>query len=337
MKKFLATLLTAVLVLGLTVPAVANEPGYNGNNANNGYNNGYYEYNGNNDYNGYNNYENGYNGIATTTNTTFGYIGEIVQENGYYIVEIMGENGAVKATVLVPTTNAVILDAATGYPANLHDHSGKQVHITYDPLNYNALVVALNVEYMIIPHLHTIEAIERNGDNLVLTVDNGGLLVTLNNETQLLPWLTRQIVVLDEFQVGDKVLLWYSVVAMSYPAQTTTSRALRLMPVNKNGITPTDGSYGNDTTQTRELTGGIVRIGVNLYPVRENAEARGYNVYWNAELSRAELTRGDSHVMISLASKFAVYYVNDVQFTMPAPSLLENGRLYAPANFFNSL
>jgi len=371
MRKFLALLLTAILVLSLTIPVMADEysqNNYNGYNSNNGNNNGYNYNNGNGPYNNYSNnnygyyrydsnedYENGDKNAtpvtAPTTNTAFGYIGEIAHANDYYEVKILDEYGEAKKTVLVPTTNAIVLDSTTGYPANIVDHGGKQVHVIYNPETNKALVVAINVEYMNVPHLHTIEAIERYGDMLVLTVNNGGLFATLNENTILQAWLTRQIVGIYDFQVGDTVLLWYTIAATSYPAQTIAYRAMRLVSTTNEGIEPiTDYTreyvheygyeYGHEyrhdyNTEAPSLIYGIVRAGTNLYPVRDNAIAAGFNVVWNTESRRAELKRGDT--FITLAPNYAVFYVNGVVYTMPAPSLLENGRLYAPPGFFDKL
>ena len=341
MKKFSALLLTVILIMGLMVPAMAS--GYNDY-----YNDNYNGYGDYNDYRNYDGYENGYTGITpiTTTlkSTVLGYVSEITKDYDYYEIEITGEDGNVKAVVLVPATNAIILDAKTGYPASLEDHNGRKVHVIYNPHTEVAFVVAINVENMNAPNLHKIEAIERYGNSLLLTVDRGRLIVTLNEYTTLQAWLTRQIVVLDEFQVGDKVLLWYPIVGLSYPAQTTANRALRLAPVKQEAGYQYPSKYENDYPGSyhegydygaHELSGSITRAGVTLYPVRSNAVAAGFTVTWNAEYLRAELTSGDKFV--TLAPMDAVFYINGVQHTMVAPSLLENGRLYAPASFFDNL
>jgi len=345
MRKFTALLLTTILVLGLTVPTFANDyTEYNGN----GYNyDAYNDYE--NGYNGYNGYNNDYTNMipiaATSTGSAFGYIGDITQTNGYYEVRIVSGDDEVKVVVLVPTTDAVIVDSATGYPAALDDHNGHGVHVIYNPQTYKAYVVAINVQYTNAPNLHTIEAITWYGDTLQLTVDNGGLIVTLNEHTSLHSWLTRQTVSLDEFKVGDKVLLWYSIVGLSYPAQTIANRALRLTPTQQEieyPYTADNNAYNYTrkyedgyTYDSRQLTGNIVRAGVSLYAVRDNAYAAGYTVTWNNELRRAELIKDD--ILITLTPKYAVFYVDGTQHTMTAPSLIENGRLFAPASFFDKL
>jgi len=363
MKKFLSLLLAIVLVLGLAIPAFADE---------------YAENNGNDYYNGYNGYENGYsddyngyeNGYAFppvwemferpfpgyAARRMFGYVGEVAQADcGNYTVEILDADGEVQLVVWRMVSGRIgtaVIDAVTGFPVDLEDHDGGEVLVIYGPLytyhdvpQSNALVIAINVEEaegQVLPNHHVIESIEREGDTALVTVDNGGLIVTLNEDTDLQAWLTRQIVVLDEFQVGDEVLLWYGIVAMSYPAQTTAVRALRLVPAQNEApeapepINEYPTEYYEETPEEPgQLVGGIQRAGVNLYPVRANAAAVGYTVNWNAQYRRAELHLGDT--IVTLAPGFAVFYVNGESFSMDAPSLLEGGTLFAPASFFHNL
>jgi len=314
MRKLLALSLAVILTLSLAVPAFA------------------YENN-----NGYENNETSVAPIiAASTKTAFGYIGEITEADGYHEVQILDEDGDVIAEVKIPIENAVILDSTTGTPADINGHAGNQVHVTFNPQTNNALVLALNVEYMYVPHFHTIEDINRYGDTLVLTVENGSLNVTLNEFTKLHSWLTRQIVVKEEFRVGDIVLLWYAFVGTSHPAQTTAIRALRLVPAQHE--TDNTGKYEipeYEYDAVPYLTGAIQRVGVTLYPVRENATAAGFSVSWNDQYKHAELTRNG--ILVTLSPNHATFNKNNTQHNMSAPSLLEEGRLYAPVSFFEGL
>ena len=330
MKRFLALLLAAVLVMGLAVPAFADEynAGYNGNGYD--YENGYYYENDHYDENGYYN-ENGLSPVAAYRRTITGYVSDITQVGNYYEAKILDDAGKVLGVVAVPVTGGFVFEYATGLPASLADHGDNKV-IAVVNYEYDALAFAINAEGML--NLHTIEALEWEGDTLLATVDGGGLILTLNEDTDLVAWLTRQVVTLDEFQVGDEVVFWYGFVALSFPAYATPSRALRLVPAQQD----VDVEYPYEYPQPEaalELEGGIVRAGINLYRVNLNAEAAGYTVSWNNGLRRAELTKNG--VVITLAVDSAVFYINGEAFTMQAPSLLEGGRLFAPADFFAKL
>ena len=320
MKRFLALLPAAVFLMSVAVPVFAYE--YNG------YEYRGYEYNG---YEGgydYNDYK--YNGYAPTAVTAerkivSGYIGEVTQVGYNYEVKIVDDTGHIVVAVTVPRVGGFVFDYTTGLPALLSDHYGNRVVAV---INYDnaALAFAINAEGTL--NLHTIEALKRDGDALHVTVEGGGLILSLNQYTDLLSWQTHQAIALDEFKVGDEVVFWYGFVATSYPAQTYPSRALRLVPAPV-----LEYEYGYP--EAHELKGGIVRAGVNLYRVNLNAEAKGYTVVWNNALRRAELTRDGKVVTLAVDSAF--FYVNGEAYTMTAPSLLEGGRLFAPADFFARL
>ncbi|MCL2362698.1 MAG: stalk domain-containing protein [Defluviitaleaceae bacterium] len=354
MKKLCALILTVALLMGIATPVFA----YN-NNGNNG-ENGYY----NNGENGYENSEHTYPALWEAFERPFGdyhalrmfgFIGEKRQADcGNYTVEILDAEGEVQLILwLLPNMRAgfAVIDAVTGFPAELSDHADGEVLVFYGPVyttheipQSNALSIIVNidnVEYNILPSHHTIESIRWNDteDAIIMAVDNGGLYVTIYEGADLQAWLTRQIVTLSEFQIGDEVLLWYGMVATSYPAQTTATRALRLVPVRQEpsdiGETHEDYNEGTGYGEAPYLVGHIEVAGVDLYRVNLNAENRGFEVMWNAELRRAELTRGDT--VVTLAPGFAVFYINGEAHTMSAPSLLTGGRLFAPADFFDNL
>ena len=394
MKRIVGLLVTTALIMGLTITAQAADYGeydngyYNNYNhqPNYYYNDGYHNHQTNYYYNdGY--IGNDYYNVAPyhpawemferpfegyPARTAIGHIGEITETaHGHRSVEILCEDGKVKmiAWLMLPPLGHTIIDAATGEAAELTDANGGKVLVIYGPLNTyheprqaNALVIAINIgdeEGRVLPHHHTIEAIEpsEDGESLKLTVDNGDLIVSLDKDTQLMAHLTRQVVVLDEFQVGDEVLLWYGIVAQSHPAQTTAARALRLRAAHTE-VDETDniydyadeyeyeydypGEYVDEYTndyepipESRELYGQIQVVDINLYRVGINAEAMGYSIYWNVVLQRAELVYGDKHITLQPGS--AVMYVNGAPHSMSAPSLIQNDRLFAPKDFFENL
>ncbi|MCL1786774.1 MAG: copper amine oxidase N-terminal domain-containing protein [Defluviitaleaceae bacterium] len=130
----------------------------------------------------------------------------------------------------------VVVDAETGLPAAIADRDSDLVKVYHAvfttmsiPPQSPALVVAINLpEYSASPHYHVIEAIEVDEESAKITVDNGGLIITLDSETPLTPYLTRQMVTIDTLNVGDTLLFWYEAVAASYPGQTTATRAMWL-------------------------------------------------------------------------------------------------------------
>lgn len=366
MKKALAFALTAILAMGTVMPAMAANENGNGNGYgnDNGYNNGYgngYSYENENGYD----YDLEYDFLVGDGEPAplgpvgrTGYITEY--ENGRLQVEF----GEYDSIILNLQPGTVIIDAETGTPANLADRTNDRVKIYHSPVvamshppQSNATVVAINLpEHQFSPIHHTIEAIEFYGEDAVkITVDNGGLVITLERETPLFPHLTRQMVALEHLQVGDSLLFWYQVVGMSFPAVATAQRALWLsageVANDLNGYSQYDyNGYGNGTgvqvvgddypttaeqpAQMAVAGTGIIRDGVEFFPVRNTVYyATGFQPMWIDSI-RSAVYNANGRIII-LPSDSTVFYVNGVAHQLPAATFLHYGRIYAPAAFFD--
>jgi len=171
-----------------------------------------------------------------------------------------------------------------------------------------------------------------------LTVDNGSLIINITDQTDLQPYLTRETLLVDALTVGDEILVWtMPMFAMSYPAQTTAVRVVRIVRAGTEAYDE-QSAYEYDYTERPGVSGlinGMVYAGVNLYPVRVNAYAHGFDVHWNNDLFRAELTSGD--ILITMVPGSAIFYINGEPYPLTASAFLENGTLFAPVEFFEKL
>ena len=388
MKKALILALSAAMALGSVTPAFA----ANGNGYENGNDNGYEYQNGNdNDYEyEYLGNENGANDNDANDNDAYGndieleydfLVGEAPAApapvgrtgyitdyyNGRLTVSFGETDGFEDAIVLNLQPGTVIIDAETGMPATIADRENDRVKIYHSPVTTrslppqsNAIAVAINLgENAFAPIHHTIEAIELyDEDTARITVDNGGLIITLERETPLFPHLTRQMVHIDTLEVGDTLLFWYEAVGMSFPAVTTASRALWLgaAPVangydNDNDYEANDNDYandygyGNDNDQNDNdyvaepaapfaVPGtGVLINGVEFFPVRQTVYPLGIVPTWDQETSSAILVVNG--YTISLANNATSFYVNGTAYELPAAVVIADGVMYAPAAFFN--
>jgi len=380
MKKALVFALSAALVLGTVTPVLAD----NGNGE-------YAPENGYQAADEYNNGEekaeeaeaqNGYEAESPALPPAVGLVGYITAYGNHQLT-VASQLDEDDILVLNLSEATIIIDAETGSPAVIADRTSDRVKVYHAvfttrsmPPQSPAFVVAINLpEYASSPHYQVIEAIEQvDEDTLRLTVDNGGLFITLGRETPLGPHLTRQHVALEHLQVGDVLLFWYEVVAMSYPAQTTATRALWLgsatvedseievAPEYPTGgyvvdttpptLEPPEDEYATDISPpvSEPIEGGyvidapppgnivapgtgVMRDGVEFFPVRVLAIEAGFNVAWESATRSAILTT-DS-VTIRVADKATTFYVNDAAYNLPAAVIIENGVMYAPYSFFN--
>ena len=212
-------------------------------------------------------------------------------------------------------------------------------------------------------------------DTVRLTVDNDALIITLDREAPLSPHLTRQLVTIDTLSVGDTVLFWYEVVADSIPGQTTATRALWLsaapavdtdievvgdeengyigvvtLPADISGLdlpesaatlpapieaVPTDEYIAIQPIGIAVAGTGVVRDGVEFFPVRALAVEAGFAVAWDAATRSAILTT-DS-ITISVTDNAATFVVDGATYTLSAAAVIINDVMYAPAELFAHL
>jgi len=358
MKKALVFVLSAVLAVGTVMPVLAdNENG---------------EYAPENGYEAVNEYNYGEESDEVTGATeeqaelpalppAIGVMGYITtyQNNQLTVVSQFDEENVI---VLNLSEATVIIDAETGEPAVIADRTSDRVKVYHSAVTTRSLppqsaayVVAINLpEYSGSPHYQVIEAIDQvDEDTLRLTVNNGGLIITLDRDTLLGPYLTRQYIALEHLQVGDTLLFWYEIVAQSLPAQTTATRALWLSAATvENGEIEVAPEYPIETPpvpyypadeyvpiQPPALPAnvavpgtGVMRDGVEFFPVRALAIEAGFNVSWESATRSAILTTDSLN--ISVADKATTFYVDGAVYNLPAAVIIENGVMYAPYSFF---
>jgi len=365
MKKFITFALTSILTLGAVSPAIA----ANGNGNENGNYDGYYNpydnssngYDDDHYYGQYDPYDYGYyddysydddDTQALLPVSKIGYItdyseNQLTVQNPVNIDEII---------VLNLSESTIIVDAYTGEPSSIADRRSDRVKVYHAPFmtmsippQSPALIIALDLpENQFSPMYHTIEEIdELYYDTIRITTDNGGLFITLDQDTPLTPHMTRQMVELEHLQVGDRLLVWYEIIATSFPAQTTATRVIFL------GSAPEEDkpSYGTDYEQDYDYSeyydtapparmlavpgSGIMRGGMEFFPVRALATEAGFDVSWEAATSSAVLTHNATK--LTLSNHSAMFYINDMSFILSAAVFIENGVMYAPAELFEIL
>ena len=151
--------------------------------------------------------------------------------------------------ILHISQDTYIVDATTGIAAMLKDRSSDRIAAFYGPAatmsipaQSNAVAIALNLpENNRSPKFVIVEALEKLEGAVKITTNNGGLIITINSENPIIPYRTRNIVTLDHIQVGAELMVWYDMVAMSYPGQTTSNRTVFF------GIKAADDIIGNST------------------------------------------------------------------------------------------
>jgi hypothetical protein len=158
-----------------------------------------------------------------------GMAGQIIaQGDGNITVQ----NAQGSTVVLNITPETIIVDAATGMSVGLDMRMDNNVTVFYGPISTrsmppisNAVGIALNVTepgaglsfyYGVVEQVAS-----RTAESVTLLGGNGRLAVTINRSSQIMPYLTRNLVSIDNIDVGTALLVCTGPMALSFPAQTT--------------------------------------------------------------------------------------------------------------------
>ena len=159
----------------------------------------------------------------------------------------------------------------------------------------------------------------------------GGGELEVTDKTVYTPWLTRQIVRMEDLNPGDRVLAWkgqdgaaekIQLLPGVYRGYVSTLAAMGGVPIAVNG--GFDAERDQDTPQ---CSGKRTENGV-MAPVRAIAEAAGYEVRWDKELGAVVSLNGET-VFSVLPSSDAVE-TPEGEMSLSAPCLIENGTTYLP-------
>ena len=350
MKKLIAFALAAVLTLGSVAVAFAANGEYENGNENGYYANEYYE-NGNGNENG-NDYD---FPVLPLRALRIGYITEFNEETKVATMECE-EHGK----VLLFLDGVPIVEAYDGFPAGTAELVGVRAKAFIPPFGaliyppqFRPYVLVVNVEYLHeAPQYHVVEALDwEDDDTLLITVERGSLIIRLERETPLDPYMIRIMKHLETIGVGDEMLFWYSFAAMSYPAQTTATRALWLRPGEQEAddANENDNENENDNDNENEneeyepvvepvreplVVAGTGRMvgGVEFFPVRATIAKVDVVPSWDAETSSAFMAYGGSE--FTLINGSATFYVDKFPYYLPAAVFIEDGVMYAPYEFF---
>lgn len=76
---------------------------------------------------------------------------------------------------------------------------------------------------------HEVESVALENGRLTITTDNGNLLISADEKTQLSRYEGEEAVSLKDIQAGDRIMAWYGAVTDSLPGQTQAA-SLMLLP-----------------------------------------------------------------------------------------------------------
>jgi len=228
--------------------------------------------------------------------------GTIVRETDTTIEVKSARDGS--TMVLDLAARPYIVDAVTGQPLGLQDRTTDHVIAYYGPVvtqslppRSNPIVILCNVPqegYFVAPQYARVESLIKANDHVKVMVHGGSLIVTIPRDAPISPYLTRNIVTIDNIEVGADLLLWYPFVALSYPGQATAQKTVILGKAQRGLVAIHMGSSvviqhvngAKATLYTYTIRGNGHYVKLRDVAYRLSGSATPFNVSWDGAMTR---------------------------------------------------
>lgn len=245
-------------------------------------------------------------------NYEFGTVSFFGDENPRIMLNGVNEEGETYGKIILNTSAETtrVIDAETGMPATLEDieegdvvyaYTSPMMAMSMPPQSSAELLIINASESTIIPVYAEINDIVRNEEtgNVTLITDRA-VNITLTEETEVSPYLTRQNLTKDTLSIGQKILAWYPIQTLSYPAQAT---ATKLVGFNSEYT----GTIGLSSDSVLTINGEAIRFDrlamprvegdSYLLPMRKVVELLGCTVTWQQESNSVVVSHADGTEM----------------------------------------
>ncbi len=252
----------------------------------------------------------------------YGQISEIINlDNGDMQVFVETANG----TVIFNCSEETWIADSEGLPMDLNERSNDNVWVFSSPImtmsippQSPALAIIGNVTDASQMFYAVVEEVMNNGNGTITVVTNDGSRhITLNEDTVVVPFKTKNIVRAEDITAGSELLLSYQVMTASLPAYATAEKAV-VLAINHDEV------IAEENVQDEEQV---------IMPLRSNAEALGYSVeFANGKIA---LLKDEKTVSIALDSTEADINGEKIQLTQ-APQL-KDGLTYVAKDFVELL
>jgi len=147
------------------------------------------------------------------------------------IIEILPAKDKNKTITLAVSDYTYIADAINGKPMSLTERRDDKI-VAYYYMNefgeYEAIALIVDIPDDFVPPIYAqVSRASHNGDEISVVTDRG-VIVTIHIDTPIEPFLTYDIVSIDDIIDGTDLLLWNQAITMSIPARTTANKVVIL-------------------------------------------------------------------------------------------------------------
>ncbi len=182
----------------------------------------------------------------------YGQVSDIYEDGRILIKNSTSVNDEILLNV---SKDTIIVDAVTGFPVSVKDvkkeqgiyaYVGQAMTLSLPPMT-NARVIIVNIpEDAKAPNYVKVKSIKKNDDGTIIIISTDERYKAIfNNNTNIFPYKTRNIVTVDDIKVGSNLLLWEEV----NPDKMQTLELPQKVEVSRCMIMPEDVVETNEAVQ----------------------------------------------------------------------------------------
>ncbi len=147
----------------------------------------------------------------------YGVISEVWAEQNTIVVDNQSDvSSPGEIELKIDTENTLVLDATTGYPVNLEDvqtgsfeaYLSEAMTMSLPPQTTPYVVIVNIPEDYGVPQYAIVAEIEKDEDGGATVMATDGRSYVISADTQIVPYRTKNIVTIDDMQVGSMCLIW---------------------------------------------------------------------------------------------------------------------------------
>lgn len=270
----------------------------------------------------------------------WGKIKEVDSEYSRVEIELGGANEG--TIILNVDDNTPIIDNVTRKAVALSDLKvGDTVYAWHSrmmtmslPPQSAAIAIVVNVaQDTAAGQLFEVESIQKTKNGYVLLNQQQDLFVTVPANTKVKKFNSSGTVNISKIKPGSKLVVWYQIVALSYPGQTGTSDVM-ILENSYDGYV-TISSTGKITVNGAKLSTSAVDVdGTRYVPLRDIARKLGFKATWNSKTSVLTLKKGSDTLVFTANSE--LFTVNGDEVMTIAP-FVKSKKLFVPVDALNFL
>ena len=272
----------------------------------------------------------------------FGTIKKVTIQGDLVHVEVLSkyEN---KTIVLNITSTTKIVDSVKRVAVAPKDLVvGSMVYAWHSPFMTKSLPPIANAEALIVNvpkegapgQFFEVEKVTKNKDGSVTILNaEQDLYFTIPKNTKIALFNTNKTIRLSDIKPGTKLVVWYEIAALSYPAQAGSSEVI--------AFTDEYDGYVSVIGTNIRVNGANIRYkatiedGAVWLPAQEVAKKLGFSTNYKSKAKTLTLKQSGKVVTAITAGKETFMLNNEEHYTT-AP-IVKNGRLYVEMSLFAEL